>query len=155
MNDALVEFIHRIISKWDRQGRGSIDIDRYMEWNDIGLQTGPGTHNRRTENIVELMPTSGSILSPRFPQQQNGQQKTKLHRDSARAYRKHFLGSLQVSTLQPVPGFHNFHWRSRFRESRRRIYLVATSSHAAHSGSAVPTTSSTRSQAANIPKFLK
>ena len=97
MNDALVVHIHRIMSKRDRQGRGSMDIDRYMEWNDIGLQTGPGTHNRHTENIVELMPTSGSILSPRFPQQQqNGQPKTKLHRDSARAYRKHFLGHCRL-----------------------------------------------------------
>jgi hypothetical protein len=76
MNDALVVYIHRIISKRDGQGRGSIDIDRYMEWNDIGLQTGPGMHNRRTENIVALMPTSAGSLSPRFPQQQNGQQKT-------------------------------------------------------------------------------
>jgi hypothetical protein len=36
MKDALVVYIHRIISKRDRQGRGSMDIDRYMERNDIG-----------------------------------------------------------------------------------------------------------------------
>jgi hypothetical protein len=57
MNDALVVYMHRIISKRGRQGRGNMDIDRYMEYNDIRLDTGPGMHNRCTENIVELMPT--------------------------------------------------------------------------------------------------
>jgi hypothetical protein len=49
------------------------------------------------------MPTSG-MLSPRFSQQQNGQQKTKLHKDSATGIFWARLGSLQGSTLHPVPG---------------------------------------------------
>jgi hypothetical protein len=67
MNDALVVYIHGIISKRDRQGRGSIDIDRYMEWNDIGLQTGPGTHNRRTEKTSwSSCPPQEAFVVPGF-----------------------------------------------------------------------------------------
>jgi hypothetical protein len=89
MNDALVVYIHQIITKWGGQGRENMDIDIAMEWHEIPydgtftryairLETGPGTHNRRTGDIVEgPMPTSEGILSPRCPQQQNGQQKRK------------------------------------------------------------------------------
>jgi hypothetical protein len=35
MNDALVVYMHRIITKWGGQGRENIDIDKYMEWHEI------------------------------------------------------------------------------------------------------------------------
>jgi hypothetical protein len=50
------------------------------------------------------MPTSAGMLNPRFPQQQNGQQKTKLQKVSAPVIFRARLGSLQGSTLHPVPG---------------------------------------------------
>jgi hypothetical protein len=35
MNDALVVYIHRIITKWGGQGRENMDIGKYMEWHEI------------------------------------------------------------------------------------------------------------------------
>jgi hypothetical protein len=35
MNDALVVYIHRLITEWGRQGRENMDIEKYMEWYEI------------------------------------------------------------------------------------------------------------------------
>jgi hypothetical protein len=47
---------------------------------------------RMTDAREELVPTSAGMLSPRFPQQQNGQHKTQLSKYPARASRKAFSG---------------------------------------------------------------
>ena len=107
MNDALVVYIHQIMTKWGGQGRENMDIDKYMEWHEIPCD---GTFTRQAIRLIgdrpwhasgdivgELMPTSAGMPSPRFPQQQNGQQKTKKTPQTR-------LGSLQGNTLRPVPG---------------------------------------------------
>jgi hypothetical protein len=43
MNDALVVYMHRIITKWGGQGRENIDIDIAMEWHEIPCE---GTFTR-------------------------------------------------------------------------------------------------------------
>jgi hypothetical protein len=88
------------------------------------------------------MPTSAGSLSPRCPQQQNGQQKTKHSIEIPLVHRAGIfwarLGSLPASTLHPVPGMlwhseetgltHTFdkheHLTGEIRNSRRHTHGI-------------------------------